>query len=725
LEQSDILLITPPFIQLNTAYPATVFLKGFLQENGFKSAQADLSIETILALFSKKGLSKVFDSVKESKKVLSQRAKRLLNISNEYVACIDPVITFLQGKDLAFAQAICRNCLPQGERFNNLPDLYDLFGDQGITDKAKFLATLFIEDIGDFIEECVDPHFGFSRYAFHVTHTIHSFAELEKELAKESILDGMLMELLNIHIAKNNPRTIGLTVPFPGNFFAALKIGKFIKTNYPNITVIMGGGYVNTELRSLSEPNVFKYVDFVCLDDGERPLLQMLGFLLKGESKENLKRTFFRENNSVVFQNSKLPDFEHEQIGTPDYEGIITDQYISVLEVANSMHRLWSDGRWNKLAIAHGCYWHRCSFCDTTLDYIKRYSPASAVTLCNRIESIIGQTKQYGFHFIDEAAPSTVLKNVAIELLRRNITITWWANIRFDKTFTADLCQLMAQSGCIGVSGGLEVASDRLLEKMQKGISIEQVVQVTSSFQNAGIMVHAYLMYGFPTETDQETIDSLEIVRQLFKNKLINSGFWHIFVMTEHSPVGQNPELYGVQKSTETNTYFTQNGCIHNDLKGCEHEKYSEGLRKSLYNYMHQKCIDFKLQEWFDFKICNTTHAPNYIENILKSVVVEHKPNGRLLWSGKVQGITNGKKGFSRLELNINQEYFYLDMPENEAKWLADLLTNCSVRNSAIVSIMDAAKGYTEATGMDFDMFVTSRHWNVLRKKGLIVLYYN
>jgi radical SAM superfamily enzyme YgiQ (UPF0313 family) len=128
----------------------------------------------------------------------------------------------------------------------------------------------------------------------------------------------------------------------------------------------------------------------------------------------------------------------------------------------NPMHRLWSDGRWNKLTVAHGCYWKKCSFCDVTLDYIGRYDAAAADVLVDRIEAMIAETGQTGFHLVDEAAPPAGLRALAERLLARR-DITWWGNIRFEKTFTPELCQLLARSGCVAVSGGLEVASDRLL----------------------------------------------------------------------------------------------------------------------------------------------------------------------------------------------------------------------------------------------------------------------
>ena len=237
--------------------------------------------------------------------------------------------------------------------------------------------------------------------------------------------------------------------------------------------------------------------------------------------------------------------------------------------------------------MAHGCYWKRCSFCDITLDYIARYETAPATLLVDRIEQIIAQTGQTGFHFVDEAAPPLALRDLAIELISRGVKISWWGNIRFEKTFTPDLCRLLALSGCIAVSGGLEVASDRLLAKMEKGVSIAQVARVTEGFTQAGIMVHAYLMYGFPTQTAQETIDSLEVVRQLFANNVIQSGFWHRFSMTAHSPIGRHPEKFGVVKIGPEQGNFAYNDLWHDDPQGTDHELFGKGLAKAIYNYMH------------------------------------------------------------------------------------------------------------------------------------------
>jgi len=619
---SKVLLITPPFTQLNTPYPATAYLKGFLNTKNIASYQVDFGIEVILELFSSDGLKNMFADTKFADEDCSENAWRIFQLKEDYIQTIDSVIAFLQNKNPSLSYQICENnYLPEASRFEQLDDLEWAFGSMGIQDKAKHLATLYLEDIGDFITECLDLHFGFSRYAERLGRSANSFDEIYKELNTDNtFIDNILINLLSQRIDEQKPNLVALSVPFPGNLYSALKCGQWLKKNHPEIKIIFGGGFANTELRSLNERKVFEFVDFVCLDDGELPLFQIIKYVEGFCSEEDLKRTFIYDNGNVKYlDNSLAKDFSQEHAGTPDYSDLLLDKYISVIEIVNPMHRLWSDGRWNKLTLAHGCYWAQCSFCDTTLDYINRYEPNKAKLICDRIEQIVEQTGQSGFHFVDEAAPPSLLRELALELLRRKLTITWWTNIRFEKKFTNDLCKLLIASGCIAVSGGLEVASDRLLELINKGVTIKQVAKVTDNFTQAGIMVHAYLMYGFPSQTEQETIDSLEVVRQLFEQGVIQSGFWHQFAMTVHSPVGTQPTKYHTQLSTTKIGIFANNDLEFKDLKGCNHEKFSDGLKKSLFNFMHGLGFDFPLQEWFEFKTPKTSHSPRLIESATRT----------------------------------------------------------------------------------------------------------
>ncbi|GAB3725630.1 radical SAM protein [Spirosoma lituiforme] len=730
-----ILLLTPPFTQLNTPYPATAYLKGFLQTKGIRAHQADLGIEVILDLFSAKGLASMFAELEAADAELTDNSYRICRLQNDYISTIDPVIRFLQNKNPTLAHSICdRTYLPEASRFAQLEELDWAFGTMGIHDKARHLATLYLEDLSDLIQEAVDPHFGFSRYAERLGRSATHFDELHQALQLPCTrVSASLVNLLEQKIQQWQPDIVCLTVPFPGNLYGALTCGKYLKQHHPTIQVVMGGGYANTELRSLTEPRVFDYVDFICLDDGEAPLLSLLEHLSGQRELAQLKRVYARTNGVVVYYNGALEkDVPQRETGTPNYRDLPLHAYLSVIEVVNPMHRLWSDGRWNKLTLAHGCYWGKCSFCDITLDYIKRYEPVTASLLCDRIEEIIEQTGQNGFHFVDEAAPPALMRDVALEIIRRKLTVTWWTNIRFESSFTPDLCTLLKASGCIAVSGGLEVASDRLLERMKKGVTVAQVARVADAFTQAGIMVHAYLMYGFPTQTMQETIDSLEMVRQLFMNGIVQSGFWHRFAMTAHSPVGVDPAGFDVMRLSPAvgAVVFADNDLEHSDPTGADHDLFAGGLRKSLFNYMHDVGFDLPLQEWFSFKAPVTSIPPRYIEKAIRQhPEKDPRPNAFVIWPGhlpslEIFDVQQGRKvvEIAELEFYSKQGQWLLEAPVSIGQWLMDTLPRLLVSSHEPCSLAELKTSFDRGALGSFDTFIRSATWTKLREHGLLIV---
>ena len=725
----NVFIITPPFTQLNTPYPASAYIKGFLNTKQISSIQADLGIEVILQLFSQKGINDLIPIV--SLDYFSENAKRIVALRDEYCKTIDAVIAFLQGKNPTLAHAICQdNFLPEASRFLQLEDQEWAFGTMGIQDKAKHLATLYLEDISDFIIECVDENFGFSRYAERLGRSANSFDELYTALQSNyTYIDTLLLSIVKEKIENIRPKLLLISVPFPGNLYAAFRIAQWVKANFPSIKIAMGGGFPNTELRSLSDKRVFEFFDYITLDDGELPI-ELLIENEKITTERFYKRTFLLENGEVVYKNNSLKaDYKQSEVGTPDYSDLLLDRYISVIEIVNPMHSLWSDGRWNKLTMAHGCYWGKCTFCDISLDYIKLYEPVAANLLCDRIEELLTQTGQNGFHFVDEAAPPALMRSLALEIIKRKLVVVWWTNIRFEKSFSKDLCRLLKASGCIAVSGGLEVASDRLLKLIEKGVTVEQVAKVTRNFTESGIMVHAYLMYGYPTQTIQETIDSLEMVRQLFETGVLQSGFWHQFAMTAHSPVGMFPEKFGVIKESEIIGDFANNDINFTDSTGVNHDQFSFGLKKSLYNFMHGICFEYELQDWFDFKIPKTTISPNFIEDALNEdfdFII--KPNAKVIWLGGILSsaqFIKSKKGISwemtTLNFHDKKGSFSLQIESNHAIWLSQLLENTSISRGSLLSLQSIKTDF-EKQFDDFELFWFSKPVQKIREFGLLVV---
>ena len=690
----------------------------------------DLGIEVILELFSKEGLTNIFSSNFE---LPSSNSARIYALKDDYIKTIDSVIGFLQGKSPSLARQICSgNFLPEASRFSQLDDMEWAFGTMGMQDKAKHLATLYLEDLSDFIVECVDENFGFSRYAERLGRSANSFDELYSNLHNEpTYIDKITLKILKERVEEVQPKLVCFSVPFPGNLYSAFRSAQFIKNNFPEIKIAMGGGFPNTELRELKDKRVFEFFDFITLDDGELPIELVHQSVCHSElvSESLFKRTFLLQNNEVTYVNTTTkPDYKQSEVGTPDYSDLQLQNYISVIEIANPMHSLWSDGRWNKLTMAHGCYWGKCTFCDISLDYIKLYEPIAAKILVNRMEELIAQTGENGFHFVDEAAPPALMREVALEIIKRKLVVSWWTNIRFEKSFTSDLCVLLKASGCIAVSGGLEVASDRLLELIKKGVTVEQVAQVTRNFTESGIMVHAYLMYGYPTQTVQETIDSLEMVRQLFELGVLQSGFWHQFAMTAHSPVGMFPEEFGVIPEQNEIT-FANNDINFKDKTGINHDKFSFGLKKSLFNYMHGICFDYDLQDWFDFKIPNTKIPSDYIISCLeKEPDFNIKSSAKVVWIGGkpiTESFTKSKKGNSwnmmKLSFHDKTESFDISLEEDKGKWLVSALEQVAVYGDS-KSTFSQLKSDFETQFEDFELFWYSKPIATLREFGLLVL---
>lgn len=607
-----VFLVLPPLTQMNTPYPSTAYLQGYLRQVGIPVAQADFGIELLLKIFSRTGLEAIHREVRGH----SDSVNFFKEAFTDYCHTIEPVIRFLQGKDPSLALRLSRRQLvPEGPRFLPLtdhPEVLDLFGDLGVQDLAKYIASLYIDDLADVIKFGIDEGFGLSRYQESLASSQPSFTPLYERLQKTTLIDRWIEELTKAYLEKEKPEVLGLTCPFPGNLYSALRIAQCAKKLNPKITTVLGGGFVNTELRSLSDKRIFEFIDYAIYDDGEAPLAQ----IARGEEPHSAA---YMKNGKVVHA-SRSENIPFKSLKGPDYTGLPLDKYFAMLEMPNAMHRLWSDFRWNKMMLAHGCYWKKCTFCDISLDYIQRFEPQKAATLVDQMEAVMAQTGVSGFHFVDEAAPPALLIQLADEILKRRLQVTWWGNIRFDAQFTPEVCQKLADAGCVAVTGGIEVASPRLLNLINKGVTLEQVTKVTRAFTDAGILVHAYLMYGYPSQTVQETVDSLEVVRQLFKNGCLKSAHWHRFVATVHSPVGREPKKYGIEllrHEAPPEGLFAENAIPFRDSVRTDHDMLGEGLRRALYNYMHGIGLEAPVHEWFAKKVPTTKVKKNFVREIL------------------------------------------------------------------------------------------------------------
>ena len=723
-----VLLLIPPLTQLNTPYPSTAYLTGFLRSRGIPCEQADLGIEMVLRLFNRAGLTALFEEIRRSGKDLPGEAQQMLTVERAYLDTIEPVIEFLQGRNPSLATLLARpGFLPQGPRFVGRVGTRLSSRGRAEHDRATQFATFFLEDLADLVQATVSSHFALSRYAEHIARAASSFDTIIQALApKPTLTDQFMLDALWYHLDRLNPSLVGLTVPFPGNLYGAFRIAQSIKTNRPDIQIALGGGYANTELRRLSDPRVFDYVDYVTLDDGERPLLSLIEHLSGTRPRAQLSRTFYRDKERVVFATECTDrDFTMDEIGCPTYSGLALDRYLTILDSTNPMHRLWSEGHWNKLTVAHGCYWKQCTFCDVGLDYIGRFEMTPTDRLLHQIEQLLAETGRRGFHFVDEAAPPAALKALALGLLERGITISWWGNIRFEEAFSPDLCRLLAASGCIAVTAGLEAASDRLLEQIKKGITVDQTALVAAAFREAGILIHAYLMYGCPSETIQETVDSLERVRQLFAEDLIQSAFWHRFTATAHSPIGLAPAEHGLRILGPTYKGFAENDLLHEDRVGKNPQWLGEGLRRSMLNYLEGRGLNLDVRRWFDHSVPRPRVSGAWVKRLLRDRTRKDDPHveRRVVWLGGTPVVTARAK-HARVILPGRTSDSAVSMSKPHAVWLADLIQQSTPKNkpSHPYPLLREAQSAFPGNPKEFATYLDSPSWKKVRAAGLLLV---
>ena len=401
-------LVLPPLTQLNAPYPSISYLAGALRQRGIACQQRDLGIEWALRLYSRDGLAAVFDQLAE-RDDLPEPAWRALALRDTHERVIEPVVRFLQGKDRALAHRILDTpFLPRGPRLARAS--LDGFGPAAVEDAARHLATLHLFDVADLVTACIDEGFSLIRYQHHLAVGPTTFDGLAARLARTTLLDGWLDALADGLDAD----LVGLSVPFPGNLYGALRIGRRLRER--GIHVVMGGGYVNTELRTVDEPRLWDHVDALTYDDGEGPLLALIEGLTTGNPRRVRTRT---REGAVDSPDDTRPGF------AADYAGLRVDGYLQLVDGPNPAHRLWSDGRWNKITVAHGCYWKKCSFCDIQLDYIAGYAPARTTALVDAMEEAVRVTGESGFHLVDEAAPPRGLRDLALEILARGTSVSF------------------------------------------------------------------------------------------------------------------------------------------------------------------------------------------------------------------------------------------------------------------------------------------------------------
>ena len=673
-----VVIIQPPIVQLNTPYPSGAYLQDFfkklksfsnldsqLSPAAFELAKKagyqidsvewkDLSIELFHKIFSKEGITQLFHNTKDKAlkmaleaenqgdEITAYNLRRYVLTKDSWINWIDKIVALLvenkSGRE-TLHEFVRSAHVPRGSRMETY--LANLNREVSVDD-GYLLASLALADLADYITTVYDNNFALIRYAESICASDLSKEEILKTTNSPVLKDYLspLVENLINTVSASQQETsqkpqqepsflFCVSVPFPGTFAAAMFICKQLKSTFgKNALITLGGGYVNTALRSVNQAELAAYIDCFSYDRGYSFYTELLANGLPAAAAYQTESVFGGEvaqgkANQTKFSSTssnrqelvEIENFMTKNVA-PDYTCIDFSKYPRLADDINPMHRIWSDGAWLKAYLAHGCYWHRCLFCDTKLDYVNCYKP---VNIKNLYSSLLEQAKKsgvYGVHFVDEAAPPKMLEDFAS--LNKDKALTFWGNIRFEKAFSRDLADILAKGGLIGVSGGIEMACGEGLSNINKGIDIKTLVFSLAAFKEAGILTHAYMIYGYYNETPQMLIDSAETLRQLFKAGLLDSSFFHKFTLTKHSTLfaeweaGKHPDLHPI---------FPKNNFTDYELhfKGEEKsEKYGAPLSLAVNAWMHKKSLDKPVEKWFNFPMPKPTVKKDFVEKALE-----------------------------------------------------------------------------------------------------------
>lgn len=672
-----VIVITPPVIQLNSPYPSGAYLCSFFKNQNDECTWKDLNISLFYKIFSARGLETLFSLTEKKAMEMADFAeskddkntafnlRRYICTKQNWINWIDFIVAILCGKMREKEhEFLFSPFAPRGSRMENF--LASLNREPTVDD-VRFLCSYALADLADYITAVFDKEFSLVRYAESLCVDERDFLQIQNQM-DSPVLKVFYEQVLqeNLVFEQNEiPDIVCISVPFAGTFLPALYTASFIKKKYQNkIFVTMGGGFVNTQLRETLETGFSSFIEAFSFDRGYGSYIE-----LKKHFKDIKNQNFFRplyklqlfyDEKTVppLWKDEKNSKIENKLTADimPDYQDIDFSIYPRVCDDLNPMHRIWNDGSWIKAYLAHGCYWHKCAFCDTQLDYVCGYKIVQTENLFFRLLETANSKNVYGIHFVDEALPPKALKKFALLNAQNGNKLYFWGNVRFEKTFTKDFAAFLSYCGFGGASAGLEIATENGLKTINKGTDISSIISACAAFKEAGILVHAYMIYGFWNDTPQTIINSMETLRQFFESGLLDSAFWHKFVLTKNSQVffewknGHHKDLFPIQNQNKKSLFADMN--MH--FKGEQNfDKFSIPLKNALNSWMHGKNLQTKVQKWFDFQIPAPTIPKDFVETQIQKYLDKNEQikieedDKDIFWLGSKPVVSQHKTSFT------------------------------------------------------------------------------
>ena len=515
-----IALVFPPQGHFTQPYLSLPSLSAYLKQNGYEDVhQLDVNIAAYDHFLSRERLERSLARIRERGDLARLEAKGALSFSemqryqtlSEVEAIGDEVAARVEE-----AKAVVRD----PEQF------YDY-------ERYLWAGRTIEQGLRIFSEEYAPTRL--SAHGFVMRHRIERSAEIVEALSdeRENPFLEYFREVTLPAVQALDPDLIGVSLTFPSQAIPALTLAKLVKAWKPGVHITVGGGLMAYVADKLSnQPAVWDLIDSMVLLEGERPLLQLCEHVEGKRDLASVTNVIYRGDDGAPVKTPQLDPLDIKELPTPDFDGLPLDKYLTPELVM-------------PLAATRGCYWGKCVFCTLYTVIGPGYRGR---TIEQTVDDMRHLNERYGvrsFYLAIEDLPPNMAKRFPEAILEAGLDVSWWADARLEhEVFDEETCRLLAKSGCKRLAFGYESASDRVLEKMCKGIDPSESLKMIRRVHDAGISVTLYAMVGFPTETEEEALSTLDVI--LANREWIQEVSVRVFYLDESSEVFKRREEFDI-----------------------------------------------------------------------------------------------------------------------------------------------------------------------------------
>ena len=327
------------------------------------------------------------------------------------------------------------------------------------------------------------------------------------------------------------PKVVGISFIFRNQLLCGAVLARLIKAAIPTAHVTLGGELVSAWTDLLEHTRLLDSADSILPYEGEMGLLA----LGRGRALAEVPNLCFRRADGTVQKNPTQKPRSLAEVPAPDYSWAPWDLYFAPERTA-------------PMVTARGCYWNRCTFCPEVVNPETRLRLAKVDRLCADMDRLHADYGATTFHFIDSALPPRTLKGVAEYIAETGRPYSWYGFSRLEPhLFRPGFADTLAKGGCRMLKLGLETASQRLLDGLDKKQDTGDVSRVLHALHDAGILVHAFLMFGTPYEEEADAEETLRFVREhAHAIQFMNCS---IMNLAKGSPMSLDPAAHGISRA--------------------------------------------------------------------------------------------------------------------------------------------------------------------------------